>query len=96
MSELHSDVARLAAMLGEMADIMRRHDMPFWAGKLDVCRKRLENADFYGVTSLLEIYAGRDSFNDTTVTGRDQARLDTLRVDAWRLADSLRTEYEKP
>lgn len=96
MSALHPDVARLAAMLGELAELLRRHDMRFLAGKLDLCRKRLENADFYGVTSLLEQYAGRDSLNDIILVGADQAQLLKLLGDVWRTADKLRAEYQEP
>jgi len=88
-----SETAQLAAVLQQMAELLKRHDQSRWAERLDHCRVIIENSDFHGVARLLELYRGRRSLNRVLLDLQaENERFAALRGQAWAMGMRLRSD----
>ncbi|WP_294124085.1 hypothetical protein [Sphingomonas sp.] len=94
---LHPDIARLADILGEMADLCEKHANR-WAGRLRQWQESLLNSDAWGLHGLLQSFGGMGSLNDVVLQSvkadmrPDNERFQVLLDEAWKLAHQLKGE----
>jgi hypothetical protein len=83
---LHPEIEALVGILTEMSALLRRYDDEPWAARVDRCRDRIAQSDFYGVLQLRELYGGMGSLNDVilqlggAMPVSDNERFDVLRA----------------
>ncbi|MDN4474209.1 DUF6966 domain-containing protein [Demequina zhanjiangensis] len=85
------EVDRLLATLESMVVLLRSSDEPFWADWIEHARNEIQRRDAHGLDRLLGAYGGMGSLNDLYL-GREAARFDALKDDAWLIARDLRAE----
>jgi hypothetical protein len=94
---LHPDIARLAEVLGEMADLCEKHANG-WSERLRQWQESLLKSDAWGLHGLLQSFGGMGSLNDVVLQSvrkdmrLDNERFEALRSDAWELAHQLKRE----
>ena len=88
--EVHPDIARLAALIDEMAALCTKYENR-WATQLWTWREALLQSDAWGLHGFLQSFGGMGSLNDVVLD--DDAhdnRFQALKEDAWQLAHQLK------
>jgi len=98
---------RLISVLGDLAELLRSDGETHWCAWILKAKSRLAASDYSGVEYLLDAYGGMGSFNDlllgqSTAAGsltwkpdakRLNERLDSLRNEAWELAQYIKHNH---
>jgi hypothetical protein len=93
---LDSHVAKFAALLAEIEEIMSRDPKTRWTDEIRRCRLAAENSDGWCLDRFLSFFGGMGSLNDyylqdangPDVDGTD--KLQALFSEAWTLARALK------
>ncbi|MEJ6784292.1 DUF6966 domain-containing protein [Aminobacter sp. Piv2-1] len=92
------DVQALLEAMRELQRLLKQNGEDFWSIRVERAADTVARSDAYGLTQFLDLFGGMGSLTDLVLRQDGQPskaendRLETLRSNAWALADQLRHE----
>jgi hypothetical protein len=78
---MHREVAELAGLIEQAADLLLAHGETHWANWLRLDAQRIRNLDLRGVEHMLTAYGGMGSINDLILHPHNGHKLDESEVE---------------
>ena len=79
---MHPEVAELAGLIEQAAELLLAHGETHWASWLRVDAQRIRNLDLFGVEHMLSAYGGMGSINDLILHPQNGHSLEESEVEA--------------
>ena len=82
----------------KLESLLEQNGEDFWSGRVSQAADTAARSDAYSLTRFLDLFGGMGSLDDLVLHKSGQPletenkRLDTLRSNAWNLADRLKRE----